>query len=140
MPPPIGPGLPPDPATPAYTRTQALADGLLIDISDDAQGAYFRCPMAVSAPLFYNYCSPPYNLLAHGQSLSGRIRDMLAHLITAIHANPTARQLTFTVPFVMLPGNQPVPTPVQITARLDSGDDGTPVITLSLPEDDTPQK
>jgi hypothetical protein len=67
---------------------------------------------------------------------------MLAHLITAIHANPTARQLTFTVPFVMLSDHNPIPTPisVQITARLDSADDGTPVITLSLPEDDTPQK
>jgi hypothetical protein len=139
MPTPIGPGLPTDPAAPSCTRAQALADGLLIDISDFAKEAYFRCPMAATGNLFYNYLSPHYDLLSWGQSLSARILDTLAVLKTAIRANPTARQLTFTASFVMLMEHTPAPIPVQITATLGHGDDGKPVITLSQAEDDIPQ-
>jgi hypothetical protein len=130
---------PATPAGPLYTRDRALADGFIIDISDHAREAYFRCPMAVSDNLFYRYLSPHYDLLAQGESLSGRIKSVLARLITAIRANPKARRLTFTTTFVMLPDSNPIPAPipVKITASLGSGDDGKPVITLSLPEENT---
>jgi hypothetical protein len=136
---PIGPGLPP--ATPVYssTRAQALADGVLIDISEFSKEAYFRCPMAVTGNLFYHYLSPHYRLLSCGQSLITRIRDTLTVLKTAIYAEPKARQLTFTASFVMFIEHTPTPVPVQITATLGCDDDGKSVITLSLPEENVPQ-
>jgi hypothetical protein len=119
----------------ALTRAQALADGILIDISDFAKEAYFCCPMAVSENLFYKYLSPPYNLLSQGQSLTRRIQETLNQLKTAIYDHPKARTLTFTASFVMLPKDRPIPISVQVKATLSPGDDGKPVITLSIPED-----
>ncbi|GHT84314.1 hypothetical protein FACS1894137_07200 [Spirochaetia bacterium] len=119
----------------AHTRAQALADGTLSDISDFSKEAYFRCPMAVSDDLFYNYLSPPYNLLSQGQSLTSRIQDTLTELKTAIYAHPKALKVIFTASFLMLPDDEPTPISIQITATLGRGDDGKPVITLSLLED-----
>jgi hypothetical protein len=133
MPDATGPGLPAAPVCFSHTRAQALADGLLIDISDFAKEAFFRCPMAVSDSLFYNYLSPDYSLLSQGQSLTSRIQATLAALKTAICENPKARQLNFTNSYVMPTDSKPVP--VEISATLHPGDDDKPVITLSLPED-----
>jgi hypothetical protein len=49
-----------------HNRVQALADGVLIDISNFSKEANFRCPIAVSDSLFYNYLSPDYSLLSKG--------------------------------------------------------------------------
>jgi hypothetical protein len=125
----IGPGLPALPIVSNRSRAQALADGLLVDISGFAKEAFFRCPMAVSDSLFYNYLSPHYGLLSKGQSLTARIQATLAALKTAILANPKARQLTFSHSYVMPDNSKPIP--VEIIATLHPGDDGKPAITLS---------
>jgi hypothetical protein len=119
----------------ARTRAQALAAGTLIDISDFSKEAGFRCPMAVSNDLFYNYLSPHYDLLSQGQSLTSRIQATLTNLKTAIYAHPQAMTVTFTASFVMFSNSEPIPISIQITATLGHGDDGKPVITLFLPED-----
>ena len=42
-----------------YTREQAIADGVLVDVSETAKEAGFRLPVAVSRAAWYEYVAVP---------------------------------------------------------------------------------
>ena len=50
-----------------YTRSQAIEDGMLVDITTMAQEAGLRYPTAVSAKPYHNHEIPPVNLNKDGQ-------------------------------------------------------------------------
>lgn len=54
----------------AYTRTQAIADGVLIPISETEHG--LKIPAVVSSNLYHRYIEPPERFEGEGQSTSGR--------------------------------------------------------------------
>jgi hypothetical protein len=118
----------------SYFRSQALADGVLIDISDISREAGFRWPAAVSAHLYHEVLNPGHSLAAQSQSLEGRIWDMLNVLRLVIKSGPDTSRLTFSPLFVMVPDGPP--TPITIIATAGPGDQGEPVLTIFLPEDD----
>jgi len=118
----------------SYTRTQAIADGTLADITDIAKDAGFRYPTAVSTHLYHEVLNPSESLAAQGQSLLGRIWDMLTILRLSIKSQPDTSWLTFSPLFVMTPDTSPAP--ITIISTVGPGDHGEPVITLYLPEDD----
>ena len=118
----------------SYTRAQALADGVLIDVSDLAREAGFKLPIAVSDTLYHGYLTPPLELAKQGQSLDGRLWDTLSVLRYAIKASPATDRITFTVLFTMALKTEPVP--VDLFAVCGPGDSGFPVITIMLPSDD----
>jgi len=43
----------------SYTRADALADGVLIDITPTAQSYVFKLPFAISDALYHGYVMPP---------------------------------------------------------------------------------
>jgi hypothetical protein len=118
----------------SYSRSQALADGVLIDISDIAREAGFRWPVAVSARLCHDVLNPGHSLAARGQSLEGRIWDMLNVLWLASKSSPDTSRLTFSPLFVMAPDGPPIP--ITLITTVGPGDQGEPVLTIFLPEDD----
>jgi hypothetical protein len=118
----------------SYTHAQALADGVLIDISKIAREAGFILPVAVSDHLYHDVLNPGQPLLDQGQSLEGRIWDMLNILRYSIKTNPETSRLAFYPLFVMSP-NTP-PSPVKIVSTIGPSDKGGPIITIFLPEDD----
>lgn len=62
----------------SYTRAQAIADGVLIDVTPQAQEAGFKIPVAVTAALFHEYIAPPKGTeKSEGQSIEGRLHDSL---------------------------------------------------------------
>ena len=120
----------------AYTRAQALADGVLVDFTELAREAGFTWPTAVSDHLYSEYLVPALPLLAEGQSLTGRLWDVLnvlRHTI-AISQSKDESYLRFTVLFAMAPGTAPVP--IELVSVAGPADDGSPCLTLMLPEDD----
>ncbi len=117
-----------------YSRASALADGVLIDVSDFAREAGFKLPVAVTDTLYHGYLTPPLELAKEGQSLNGRLWDTLSVLRFAIKASPVTDRLSFTVLFAQVPDAEP--EPVDLLAVCGPGDSGEPVITIMLPSDD----
>ena len=118
----------------SYSRAQALADGVLVDVSELAREAGFKLPVAVSDILYHGYLTPPPELAKEGQSLVGRLWDALSVLRFAIKASPATDRITFTVLFAQAPDTEP--EPVELLAVCGPGDSGEPVITIMLPSDD----
>jgi len=117
-----------------YTRAQALQDGCLIDVSELAREAGFKWPIAITDHLYHSYIVPPLALVAEGQSITGRLWDVLMVLRHAIRSSKDDTYLHFSVLFQMSPGSAPVP--VELASVAGPDDDGSPCLTLMLPEDD----
>ena len=60
-----------------YSRAQAIADGMLIDVSETAREAGVRFAVAVTAGLWQKYIIPDEASALHCQSVEGRLWDTL---------------------------------------------------------------
>jgi hypothetical protein len=118
----------------SYTRQQALADGVLVDATDLAREAGFVFPVALTETLYHSYIVPALDLVAEGQSIQGRLWDLLYVLRFAIAKARNADTVLFTVLFLMSPGATPVP--IELKAICGPGDDSEPVLTIMLPDED----
>ena len=118
----------------SYTRAQAIEDGVLIDVTDTAKGVGFKVNTVVTATLFNGYVEPPTGLEGEGQSTAGRLHDLLFLVLCAARKNHAgADRATERVAFLMKPGRTET---VEVIAHIGPGDQGEPVLTLMLPEDD----
>ena len=117
-----------------YTRAAALADGVLVDLTDLAHEAGFVIPVAVTEAVYRSYLDPSPEFANEGQSLAGRAWDLLQVLRFAAAVYPDRSELRFKVLFVLTPGCPPEPVPLK--ALCHPGDDGEPVLTILLPQED----
>jgi hypothetical protein len=117
-----------------YTRQQAIRDSVLIPVDELAREAGFKWPVAVTDHLYHRYVVPAVDLVAEGQSITGRIWDVLTVLRFAIQNSKDDTFLRFRVLFQMKPGF--APNPIELVSVCGPGDDGEPVITIMLPDDD----
>ena len=118
-----------------YTRAQALADGVLIDITDFAKQYGFVVPVAITATLFNGYVKPSKDLEEVGQSLTGRLHDVLSLLIFHIKALGKGKSgVEFSMDFLTDATSNTLER-VSILAEMHGGDNAEPVITIMLPED-----
>ena len=118
----------------AYTRSQALADGVLVDVSKLAKEAGFRFPVAVTAGVWAECVAVPEGLTDQDQT--GRLWDILMMLRYAItrYKGDTER-----LDFALHVGNddrEGDPALVQLYALCGPGDDPQPVLTVLLPGED----
>ncbi|HOY89850.1 MAG TPA: hypothetical protein PKZ09_08775, partial [Bacillota bacterium] len=116
------------------SRAQALADGVLVDVSELAHEAGFKLPVAVSDTLYHGYLMPPLDLVKAGLSFEGRLWDTLSVLRYAIKSASATDRLSFTVLFAQ--ASDATPVSVNLLAVCGPGDSGEPVITIMLPSDD----
>lgn len=117
----------------AYTRLQALEDGVLVDLGALAKEAGFRWPVAVTRAVYEGVLMPPKAVKGEGQSFTGRVWDMLTILRLGARRGGGC-EVRFAPLFVMEPGRPP--RQVQLKAVSGSGDDGEPVITVMMPDED----
>ena len=86
----------------SYTRAQAIADGVLVDVTDAAKDVGFKVHTAVSEHLYHGYVEPPDGLTGEGQSVTGRLHDLLfLVLCSAKKSHPGADRATVRVAFLM---------------------------------------
>ena len=114
-----------------YSRAEALEDGFLIDVSAVAREARIKYPVALSRSVWDNYVRVPEGVQLQGEQ--GRLWDVLWMLFVEIGRSEGERLLNYTV-FVR--NDNKKPKPVQLKAVCGPGDDGEPVITILLPEED----
>lgn len=117
-----------------YTRAQALADGVLVDCTELAREAGFTWSVALSDSLYQGYVVPALALVAEGQSIQGRLWDVLQVLRHAIRSSKDASVLRFSVFFQMSPGAAPIS--VELVSVAGPDDAGDPCITIMTPEDE----
>jgi len=118
----------------SYTRAQAIEDGVLIDITADAQAHGFKVHTVVTDNLYHRYVEVPSGLdRSFGQSSAGRLHDLLILAMIAARNSKGTNRAYFTISFLMAPGRSET---VQVIAHIGPGDTAEPVLTLMLPEDD----
>jgi hypothetical protein len=135
----------------AYTRAQAIADGTLIDLTDatDRDGrklSPFKWPIAMTAAAFSESIAAggewrpdaggDETLVLPGcQDFAGRVWDVFWMLLVAIRQAPGETDCVRFAVSVLTDG-----VGRRRTVRLKSvwglGDDGEPVLTIMLPEED----
>lgn len=119
----------------SYTRTQALEDGVLIDVTEQASGTGFKVPVAISDYLYNGYIVPSEELEDMGQSVEGRLHDVLMMTLHSATKDGLAdNRVYFEV--LLLMGDGPKFEKVQCVAIVGPGDNGEPVMTICRPEDE----
>jgi len=116
----------------AYSREQAITDGVLIDVTDLARKAGFKLPVCVSDHLYHGYVVPPDGMEGEGQSVEGRLHDLFTMTKAAMATRWEGDRVYYQVLFKM-PRSLDL---VKCLAVVGPGDEGEPVITLMLPEDE----
>ncbi len=123
----------------SYTRAQAIDDGVLIDATEMAKEAGFKWPLALTAAAWADCVAWTDDDNQHQvyQDQSGRLWDVLFMASFAVRtANNADRQLRFSL--LRIPRNGRSTESQRLTLKLILGpsDDGEPVITIMLPEED----
>lgn len=130
----------------SYTRAQALADGVLVDVSKVAKEAGFKWPAAVTAAV-WNMIEPSQDVRRRfGCDQDGRLWDVLYMAFFAIkRSRESGSELIYEV---ILP-QSPHETNMDLIntgqnkgaihrfkLHVGPGDDAEPVITIMLPDED----
>ena len=121
-----------------YTRAQAIADGVLIDISPWAREYGFKYPVAVTAEV-WGLIDNQEGMKCAGQSPKGRGLDVVAML--KMYARRGGREIFFPVIFAthLYRKNgdlHEARKEFKLKAVCGPGDNMEPVITVMMPDED----
>ncbi len=123
----------------SYTRAQAIEDGILIDATEMAREVGFKWPVALTAAAWADCVawSDADNERQAYQDQSGRLWDVLFMASFAVRTAKNAnRQLQFGLQRIPRNGCSTESQRLVLKLILGPGDDGEPVITIMLPEED----
>lgn len=121
-----------------YTRAQAIADGVLVDLMQGemvslVREAGFRIPVAMTASAFHETIAPIGGELPEGQDLKGRLWDVLSVLRFAIkNCAPGDDRVEFQVSV----WNGTRSDLHRLWALVGPGDTAEPVLTIMLEGED----
>lgn len=121
-----------------YTRGQALADGVLVDVTEMAHEAGLRWPTAVTQAVWMYLIEWPAD--DGRQDQAGRLWDVVWMAAHAIRTAPPGREpltrLDFTVSVVPRGSGDFKALPQGLYMVCGPGDEGEPVLTILLPNED----
>jgi hypothetical protein len=117
----------------AYTRAEAIRDGVLIDVSKTAREAGFRFPVALTWAAWERCVAVPPGVEC--QDEAGRLWDVVWLLRWAIGRSNGGSEVRFGV-HVRNDNRDRMPPLVCLKALCGPGDQGEPVITVLMPEED----
>ena len=115
----------------AYTRAQAIADGVLVDVSELAREAGFKYPVALTSAVYAEYVQVPEGVT--GQDETGRLWDILNLLRFAAVKSRGEAELLFKL---YVRNDNRRAKLVTLKSLCHPGDDGAPCITVMLPDED----
>lgn len=116
-----------------YTRREAIADGVLIDVTKTAKEAGLRLPVAITAAVWSRCVAVPLGI--ESQDERGRLWDVLFMLFMAIRRGPASGPvLRYRLEVRKnLVGDSP---PVELKSICGPNDEGRACLTVMLPEED----
>jgi hypothetical protein len=115
----------------AFTRAQALEDGVLMEVSQMAREAGFCVPVALTAAVWQECVKVPD--ACPWQDERGRLWDVLTVLRWSANSAGDRQELKF---FVAVQNDELGPREIELKAVCGPGDEGEPVITILLPDED----
>ena len=116
----------------SYSRSKAIEEGMLVDVSTTAIEAGFNFPVALTRRVWDQYVMVPNGVECQDQK--GRLWDILYMLNYAIRSrNKAESSLIFTL---HVRNDNRKPKPVRLKSVCGPGDDSKPVITIMLPDED----
>lgn len=115
----------------SYTRTEALADGTLVDVSIEGREVGFTVPVALTSTLFETIVGIPKD---SGEDQRGRTHDVLfmAACATRKERDSCEPRVEFSV---LMTTDKGVKATLTLLIDFGPGDAGEPVITIGYPED-----
>jgi hypothetical protein len=127
-----------------YTRRQAIEDGVLVQLSgpgyvgdkwvpDMCREAGFRFPIAMTIEAFSQYVDLTPAAKRACNDMKGRLWDVLWMLKNAIRRSQSGSEIHFELRCVV---DRLRPSRVKLKALCGPDDDGSPCITIMLPEQD----
>ncbi len=126
------------PAISAYTRAQAIEEGILVDVSDTAREAGFTIPVAVTRTVWERLVALPEGYRGF-QDEAGRLWDVLwmaRHYALGASGSDRVRMcvLVRDIRKDLRDSNRPPRRHFPIVA-IGAGDEGRPAITIMFAED-----
>jgi hypothetical protein len=116
-----------------YTRADAIRDGVLIDVSAVAREAGIPYPVALTAAAWERCVAVPLGVLC--QDEAGRLWDVLFLLASAARRGGAGPEVRYAV-HVRNDNSDRTPPLVRLKALCHAGDQGEPVVTVMLPDED----
>ncbi len=117
-----------------YTRAQAIADGLLVDVTERAKEVGFKVPVAITASVYHQYVQVPEGVT--DQNESGRLWDICTMLHYAISQSAdSGPELLFKLHVRNHEQAGPPPL-VELKCHSGPGDHGEHVLTILTPDED----
>ncbi len=127
------------PVISTYSRAQAIADGVLVEVDDRAREAGFRLPTALTLAAWQDCVawSGDDSRRQVPQDESGRLWDVLYMAFFAILINGR-QDHTLRFPLFRVPrdGYTTQARETHLKLMVGPGDDGGPVVTIGLPDED----
>jgi hypothetical protein len=117
----------------SYSRAEAIADGVLVDVSAVAREAGIKYPTALTRAVWDRCVAVPPGVAC--QDEAGRLWDLLWMLRCAIGRSDGGPALTFAL-HVRDDNRERTPPLVRLKAQCHPGDDAEPCITVMLPDED----
>lgn len=122
----------------AYTRSQAIEDGELVDVTSTAKDAGFKLSVAVTRAVWCQFIewTPADDDKQTVQHESGRLWDVLWMLSLACRRCANDSTLKYRLYVVPRDGRSRKPRQIELKAVIGGGDNGEAVITVMLPNED----
>lgn len=115
----------------AYTRAQAIEDGVLADVTETAKEAGFKYPVALTHAVYAEYVEVPEGV--EGQDEAGRLWDVL--FMCAAAARKSKGESTIFFKLYVRNDNRR-PRLVTLKSVCSPSDDASPCVTIMLPNED----
>jgi hypothetical protein len=118
----------------SYTRAQAVADGVQVEVTKTAQEAGIKSPMFLTRAVFDNYVAVPEGVT--GQDEAGRLWDVVwLTRFAIIRARPGVDRLPVAL-YVRNDNHRAKLVKLIATCGPLDIDDPQPAITVALPDED----
>lgn len=121
-----------------YTRAQALADGMLVDVTETAREAGFRVPVALTAAAWGAAVAwtDADSARQTPQDESGRLWDVVWMAYIAARRASGGCRVPFQVHIVPRGGKATTPRALTLHMHIGPGDEAEPVISIMNPDED----
>jgi septum formation inhibitor-activating ATPase MinD len=129
----------------SYSRKQAIEEGVLVDVSEVAKEAGFRYPVAVTAAVWAMITDIPES--RSYQDIDSRLWDVIYMAVVAISKNRNASEINYDLILDRMEtrtvktkdgfkDRQVLVRDLKLKMVCSPGDEGEPVITIMLPNED----
>ena len=115
----------------AYTRAEAIADGVLVDVTELAKEAGFKFPVALTSTVYEAFVRVPEGV--SGQDETGRLWDILNMLRFGAARSKGESEILFKL---YVRNDNRKAKLVTLKSVCGPNDDASPCITVMMPDED----